>query len=308
MNRKINFRKGGRKRTAALLTGLILVTVPAMPLTAMAAVEAGQTYVSLGENLTDEWREEVLRLFGISEEDLDGYSVVTVSSPEEHELFDSYLPQDVIGNESVSSSMITTQDAGHGIQVSTQNITWCTAAMYQNALATAGIKDADVLIVSPVSATGTSALLGVTKAYSELTGTSLTAESLDAAAQELVLTGDIAEEIGDQEKAAELIASVKEAVASGSLDAEEIEDVIEEAADQLDIDVSDLNTEDISGLMEKIDDLDLDSENLREQAGEVYDKLKEKGVELGISKEKALSWFQRLINWFMNLLDSMTGR
>ena len=60
--------------------------------------------------------------------------------------------------------------------------------------------------------------------------------------------------------------------------------------------------------MEKIDDLDLDSENLREQAGEVYDKLKEKGVELGISKEKALSWFQRLINWFMNLLDSMTGR
>ena len=180
--------------------------------------------------------------------------------------------------------------------------------MYQNALATAGIKDADVLIVSPVSATGTSALLGVTKAYSELTGTSLTAESLDAAAQELVLTGDIAEEIGDQEKAAELIASVKEAVASGSLDAEEIEDVIEEAAEQLDIDVSDLNTEDISGLMEKIDDLDLDSENLREQAGEVYDKLKEKGVELGISKEKALSWFQRLINWFMNLLDSMTGR
>lgn len=296
-----------RKWTALLLAMLMITALFAMPVSASAAVEEGQTFVSFGEDLSPEGRAEVLRLFGMTEADLDNCTVMSVSSQEEHEMFDSYLPQDVIGNVSKSSSMITTREEGHGIQVRTENITWCTVSMYQNALATAGIKDADVVIASPGGATGSSALLGVTKAYSEITGESLKAESLDAAAEELILTGEVGDEIGDQDKAAQLIASVKEAVASKSLDAEEIEQVIDEAAEQLDIDPSTINKEDISGLMEKIDDLDLDSKNLREQAGEVYDKLKENGVDLGISKEEALNWFQKIIKWFRDMWSRYVG-
>ncbi|MBQ2626458.1 MAG: DUF1002 domain-containing protein [Eubacterium sp.] len=296
-----------RKWTALLLAMLMITALFAMPVSASAAVEEGQTFVSFGEDLSPEGRAEVLRLFGMTEADLDNCTVMSVSSQEEHEMFDSYLPQDVIGNVSKSSSMITTREEGHGIQVRTENITWCTVSMYQNALATAGIKDADVVIASPGGATGSSALLGVTKAYSEITGESLKAESLDAAAEELILTGEVGDEIGDQDKAAQLIASVKEAVASKSLDAEEIEQVIDEAAEQLDIDPSTINKEDISGLMEKIDDLDLDSKSLREQAGEVYDKLKENGVDLGISKEEALNWFQKIIKWFRDMWSRYVG-
>ena len=297
-------RNRHRKNRLILAAALVLAMVLSVPASAKAAVKEGQTFVSLGENLSESGRAKVLELFGITEEELANYKVITISSPEEHEVFDSYLPQDVIGYESLSSSMITTREKGHGIQVATQNITWCTHEMYQNALATAGIKDADVIIVSPDGATGTSALLGVTKAYSELTGEPLKAESIDAAAEELVLTGSLGEEIGDQEKAAELIASVKEAVASGSLSAEEVEEVIEDAAEQLDVEISDVNKEDISGLMEKISDLDLDAGSLKEQAGSIYEKLKEKGVELGITKEEALNWFQRILRWFRDLLDS----
>ena len=296
-----------RKWTALLLAMLMITALFAMPVSASAAVEEGQTFVSFGEDLSPEGRAEVLRLFGMTEADLDNCTVMSVSSQEEHEMFDSYLPQDVIGNVSKSSSMITTREEGHGIQVRTENITWCTVSMYQNALATAGIKDADVVIASPGGATGSSALLGVTKAYSEITGESLKAESLDAAAEELILTGEVGDEIGDQDKAAQLIASVKEAVASKSLDAEEIEQVIDEAAEQLDIDPSTISKEDISGLMEKIDDLDLDSKSLREQAGEVYDKLKENGVDLGISKEEALNWFQKIIKWFRDMWSRYVG-
>ena len=172
-----------RKFTALFLALLLMTAMLAFPLTASAAVEEGQTFVSLGENLSPEGRAEVLKLFGLTEEDLADCTVITVNSQEEHEMFDSYLPQDVIGNVSISSSMITTREEGHGIQVRTENISWCTVSMYQNALATAGIKDADVVIVSPRGATGSSALLGVTKAYSEITGESLKAESLDAAAE-----------------------------------------------------------------------------------------------------------------------------
>lgn len=296
-----------RRWTALLLAVLMMTAMFAMPLTASAAVAEGQTFVSLGEDLSPEGRAEVLRLFGLTEADLEDCTVISVSSQEEHEMFDSYLPQDVIGNVSKSSSMITTREEGYGIQVRTENITWCTVSMYQNALATAGIKDADVVIASPGGATGSSALLGVTKAYSEITGESLKAESLDAAAEELILTGEVGDEIGDQDKAAELIASVKEAVASKDLSTEEIEDVIDEAAQQLDIDPSSINTDDITGLMEKIGDLDLDSGSLREQAGAVYDKLKEKGVDLGLTKEEALNWFQKIMKWFQDLWNRYVG-
>ena len=63
----------------------------------------------------------------------------------------------------------------------------------------------------------------------------------------------------------------------------------------------------IQPLMEKIDDLDLDSKSLREQAGEVYDKLKENGVDLGISKEEALNWFQKIIKWFRDMWSRYVG-
>lgn len=45
--------------------------------------------------------------------------------------------------------------------------------MYKNALATAGITDAKVLISAPFPVSGTGALTGIYKAYEDMTGVSL---------------------------------------------------------------------------------------------------------------------------------------
>ena len=56
--------------------------------------------------------------------------------------------------------MISLTDKGNGIKVSTYNINYCTAGMYKNALATAGISDANIIVAGPFALSGTAALVG----------------------------------------------------------------------------------------------------------------------------------------------------
>lgn len=289
---------------ATTLATLIVGGTAIAPINVLAdAVEADRTYVSLGADLTGEQRSTVLGLLDVTEEDLQNVKVGTVTNAEEHQAFDSYLDKSVTGTKALSCAKVVQREEGYGLQVKTQNIDYCTTAMYQNAMATAGMKDADVIVAGPIKLSGTAALLGVTKAYSELTGEPLKAESIDAAAQEIVITSEVGEVAGDQEKAAELIASVKEAVAEGSIDADKVEETIDKAAEQIGIEVTDDQKDRIGELMGKIDGLNLDVNSLKQQVSGLYDQIKSKGIDLGISKEEAMNWFQKLIAWIKSLFS-----
>ena len=166
----------------------------------------GTPYVSLGADLDAGQRASVLELLGVSEADLEQYTVVTVTNEEEYEYLGDYLDAEVIGDQAISSALVVGREEGHGIQVTTQNVTYCTVGMYQNALATAGLKNADVTVAGPVKVTGTAALIGVMKAYSEMTGTPVEATKIDAATDELITTGDLGQSLGDTEQAENLVA------------------------------------------------------------------------------------------------------
>ena len=55
----------------------------------------------------------------------------------------------VIGSRALSSVVVEKKEAGTGIKVKTQNITYCTTGMYQNALATAGLENAEIRVAGP---------------------------------------------------------------------------------------------------------------------------------------------------------------
>ena len=74
---------------------------------------------------------------------------------------------------------------GSGIQISTKNISYCTVGMYKNALATAGLEDAEIIVAGPFPISGTAALIGALQAYSKMTGDEIKEESLDTAMNEL---------------------------------------------------------------------------------------------------------------------------
>lgn len=251
------------------------------------------SYVSLGADLTDKEKETVLNLLNI--DNIDDYEVEYITNEQEHEYLDEYLSASVIGHRALSSVFI--QEGGSGIEVKTYNIGYCTEGMYRNALATAGMENASVTVAGPFNISGTAALVGAMKAYESMTGEKVSEENLDAANQELVVTGEVAESVG-QEEAEQLMALVKEKVIAEDLkQPEEIMQAVDDAAQQLEISLSEEDKQMIRDLMKKIGSLDLNIDQLREQAKEIYNKLEDMGLKFD------QSFFYKLKAWVLSIFD-----
>ena len=279
-----------------LAGALALATTFTMNVPALAA--DSNYCVALGADLSAEEKSKVLGIMDLSEDDLDGHEV-TVTNQEEHKYLDDYLSASVIGSRALSSVYVREASDGYGIQVTTHNITYCTTGMYQNALATAGLKNATVVVAGPFDLSGTAALIGAVKAYSELSGEPIQAEALEAATDELVTTGEIAEDIGSSDAEA-LVGALKDTiVAEGITDEDGINQAIDDAAKKLDITLSDEDKAKINDVMQKVGDLDLNADDLKEQAKQLYDKL----GELNVSKEQVQGWFSKLLAWLKQLFS-----
>jgi uncharacterized protein YpuA (DUF1002 family) len=145
--------------------------------------------------------------------------------------------------------------------------------MYRNALLTAGLEDTSVLVVGPSPISGTAALIGAVKAYEEMAQVSVADSTLDTALNELIVTGDIAEDNANSEEVEELIAFIKGKLAAGELDSDEdIEKAITEGEEKFNVTLTDSEKQQIVSLMDKIQKLGLDPEKLLEQAEDLYKK------------------------------------
>ena len=104
-------------------------------------------YLALGADLSDDQKNIVLSLMGIDPANLANYNVTYVTNAQEHQYLDSYVDSSKIGSKSWSSVVIVKRKKGNGLNISTNNITYCTVGMYKNALTTAGITDADLSLI-----------------------------------------------------------------------------------------------------------------------------------------------------------------
>ncbi len=143
------------------LVGLFAVSFISMPVEVSADAAPGDVIVTLGEDLTNEQKKQILSEMGVSED----IEPVYVSNKEEHQYLGKYISKAQIGSRAISSSKITIGEKGSGVNVETNNITWVSEEMYANALITAGVKDADVYVTAPFNVSGTAALTGIIKAY-----------------------------------------------------------------------------------------------------------------------------------------------
>lgn len=213
-----------KKKIMALLLAMVM-TVGCV----VSVAAAGKTTVALGKDLSPDQQATVLSLLGIS--DLSACDVVYVTNDDERKALGNYFSDGTIGTKSLSSVAITETEPGSGINVTTYNINTCTVQMYTNALETAGVKDANIVVAAPTPISGTSALVGVSKAYGEITGSSIDREKLDAAINEIAVTGSITSV--DPDDAAILIAQIKDELKKGGYtDAESISGLIDELSVQ----------------------------------------------------------------------------
>ena len=232
-------------------------------------------FIAFGADLTQQQKADVVAIFGLSDEELAQADIITVTNDEEHKYLGDYVEASVIGTKSLSSVMVRKAGAGHGVIVTTKNITYCTTGMYRNALLTAGVEDADIIVAAPTPISGTAGLIGAIRAYEEMSGVEVSEKTLDTALNELVATGEIASttKSADDEDIEELIAYIKGKLASGELETEdEIRDAIIEGEEKFGVTLSDEDIEKIIGLMKKIEKLGIDPEMLLSQAKDLYDK------------------------------------
>ncbi len=238
----------------ALAVGFTLFTPVAL------ADEDGEERVTMGADLTDRQRAAVYADFGIEEGTV---TELSVTNDEERSYLEGLVPDGKIGSVALSCIYIKTLPAGSGMTVEIHNINYCTEDMYINALTTAGIADAQVIVSAPFPVSGTGALTGAYKAYEDITGNSLSSLAKAAGAEELVVTGELAEYIGSDD-ATQMINELKSMLdkTQGMTD-DEVRAEIKNLADMYNVSLTNAQLEQVLSLVRKLEGLDADQ--LQEQ-------------------------------------------
>ena len=219
------------------------------------AIDAGEERVTIGANLDEEQRAQIYKDFGLDESD--GVKELEVTNAEEREYLEGLVPDKKIGSVALSCIYIKTLESGEGLTVTTKNINWCTEDMYINALTTAGISDAKVMVSAPFAVSGTAALTGVYKAYEDITGQKLSEDAKSAGAEELVTTGDLADVIGSKD-ATELVNELKGILDQTSqMTDDEVREQIKSIAQNMNIQLTDSQVEELLKLCRSLEKLDV---------------------------------------------------
>ena len=146
--------------------------------------------------------------------------------------------------------------------------------MYANALNTAGVNDARVLVTAPFEVSGTAALTGIIKAFESAAGTQLSEAAKETAHQEVAETSKLGQKIG-QDKAGKIIYEVKRQVIEKNIsDPEEIRRIIIQVSADLNVKIAEEDIKRIIDLMQNLKRLNLKLSKLNQQ----LDKL-QKGFE-----------------------------
>lgn len=266
------------------------------PIQGFADMAEGDMIVTLGENLTAEQKNALLSEMGAPE----NVQIVTVSNQEEHQYLGKYVAKSLIGTKAISSSSITMGAKGSGITVKTKNINWVTDEMYVNALITAGVKDASIYITAPISVSGTAALTGIIKAYEISADKAIPEEVKQAANQEMVETAKLGDAIGEKNAAA-LIAKVKEEIAKNKPKNDaELRSIIEQAAKELNITLTDEQMQRLMDLFNKLKGLDIDWNQVSDQLNKAKDRISK-----FLQSEEGQSFLEKLKQFFISLIDAI---
>lgn len=251
--------------TSWLMAALLLM----YPTFAAADATEGDVIITLGENLTEAQKQQVLKEMNAPQ----NAQTITVSNAEEHKYLDGLIPKAQIGTKAISSSMITIGAKGSGLDVETHNITWVTKEMYTNALITAGVKDARIYITAPFPVSGTAALTGLMKAYEISSDKVIPDEMKKVANEEMVKTAQLAKSIGNDQAVA-LLAKIKEEISKNppKTDAD-MRALIEKIAKDLGITLTEDEINSLISLFNKMKNLNIDWNQVNDQLSKAKDKL-----------------------------------
>lgn len=256
--------------------------------------------VTLGANLSSEQKQTMLKYFGVSQNDA---AILEVNNKEERKYLEGIAPEAQIGTKTYSCAYVEPTKSGSGINVKTANITWVTSSMIASTLSSLGITDANCVIAANFPVSGTGALTGVMKAYEDATGKPLDENKKEIATEELVVTGDLGQEIG-QDKATGIVNDVKtQVIKNNTSDTVQIADTINNVTNNYNVTLSPEQQKQLEDLMLKISKQDYDYSKMKDALNSVSDTVNKNLKELGESVNSS-GILDTIKGWFAGLTGS----
>ena len=245
--------------------------------------------VIIGADLTEEQIDEVYALFNIQK----GMVPQLIMTNEvERQYLEGTVDASAIGTRSVSCVYIELLDPGSGLTIETHNISLFTPEMYKSSLETAGITDARIVVAAPFEVSGTAALAGVYWAYESMAGEKLGDQQKQASAQELTVTGELAQDVGS-DAAQELIGDIKDVIitAGETMTEETVSREISSIASQYGISLSEDQVDKILSMVDSVKKID------REELLETVNGVKDTIEKVSEYKDKASNLIQKIRNY-----------
>lgn len=294
---------GLKKRISALLICSSIVLGSITP-----SYADGANVVTLGTNLSAEQKQMVLNYFGVKENEV---VILEVNNQEERKYLEGVATEAQLGTRTYSCAYVQPTSKGNGLNVKTVNLTYVTSSMIASTLTTCGITDANVIAMTPLSGgvSGTGALTGIMKAFEDATGKPLDEEKKEIASEELVITGDLGENIG-QDKATGVINDIKtEIIKNNTQDNIQIADTINNITNNYNVTLTPEQQEKLENLMTKVSEQDYDYKEMKDALNSVKDVVNEKLNSIGEKVPTTLinsvkQWFTRIGDWFANLFNN----
>lgn len=263
--------------------------------------------VTIGVNNTAEQRQTILNYFGVKENEV---QIITVNNKEERAYLGKVATEEQLGTKTYSCAYVEPTKEGSGINVKTANITWVTSSMVATTLSTAGLTGANCVIAAVFPVSGTGALTGVMKAFENATGETLDEDKKELASEELITTGDLGDQIG-QDKATGIINDIKaDIIKNNTSDKTQIANTINNITNNYNVTLTDAQVDKIIALMEKIAAQHYDYNEMKATLNNVsdvvQDNLKEAGEDVGSSSgilSAIGSFFSSIGDWFSNLFS-----
>lgn len=258
--------------------------------------------VTIGVNNSPEQKQTILNYFGVKEDEV---QIITVNNQEERAYLGNVATEEQLGTKTYSCAYVEPTAEGSGINVKTANITWVTSSMVASTLSTAGLTGANCVIAAVFPVSGTGALTGVMKAFESATGEKLDENKKELASEELITTGDLGDEIG-QDKATGIVNDVKaDIIKNNTHDVNQIADTINNITNNYNVKLTDAQIDKIIALMEKIAAQNYDYNEMKSTLNNVSDVVSDNLKEAGenIDTGGITNFFSKIGDWFSGLFS-----
>lgn len=265
--------------------------------------------VTLGTNLSDTQKQQVLKYLGVEENEA---VIIEVNNQDERKYLEGVIPDAQIGTKTYSCAYVEPTNSGK-INVKTVNLSYVNSNMLSSAFntATSG-QSANIVAISPFITSGTGALTGILLATEDATGKPLDEDKKELATEEMIVTGDLADQIGGdgaQDKATGIVNDIKtEIIKNNTKDTVQIAQTIENVVNNYNVTLNVNQTQQLEELMQKIAEQDYDYKQMKDTLNNIAKDIDNKLEAIGENVKKGFfdgvkDFFGGIGDWFSGIFE-----